>query len=679
MTERRNSTRVRLRLWAALGVLGVVVGVGVSPAESARRVGAGGPVANVWVNVSAGGSPSRCATPCPYDQSRAFGDLGSAYKAAQDGDLILIQAGTYAAQQVIVFDASKSPSGPAVTFSPSGGRVVLQGGVVLGDDAHDPPNWVTFDGGPSKDLQVGDHDHGGGVYAYALSDHVTLRNMHIGEGVLAVGGVITFASPHNLLIENDIIGPGCCGTSPDGTQHGSPINIRLTVRQAADGNPTNVTIRNNLLQGSVRFCSDWDTYYSAKYGSCPGPTTTDTDLTHDDVIHGYGCTNCVFTGNVIPYYDVQAFYMEEVNGGSNVSGTITNNYFGYDVEQTWHAIWFSLGPGATGTWNVSFNTLDYANGMDVDASDQQGRYGTATVNVFGNLGGRLGNDTRACHGSSLNVVYRYNMWTTSSAPWISHCDPTDGGPYPLSTIQSWITSDGHLNSATTPPNGFVTGSGICIPTDIDGDPRGTPCAAGEDEVAAAPPAQPPVNTALPALSGVAKDGQTLTTSNGSWSGTTPMTYAYQWVRCDAAWKCANVAGATGQSYALTSADVGNRLYAVVTASNGAGQASARTWASGVIMPAPPVNTGLPVLSGTAVHGQTLTTTDGTWTGTQPITLSYQWVRCDVAWVCTTIAGATSSAYTLTSADVGFRVYAKVTASNAAGQASARTWASNVVA
>ena len=42
----------------------------------------------------------------------------------------------------------------------------------------------------------------------------------------------------------------------------------------------------------------------------------------------------------------------------------------------------------------------------------------------------------------------------------------------------------------------------------------------------------PSNTALPVLSGKAVDGQLLETTNGTWSGTTPITYTYQWQACN---------------------------------------------------------------------------------------------------------------------------------------------------
>ena len=86
---------------------------------------------------------------------------------------------------------------------------------------------------------------------------------------------------------------------------------------------------------------------------------------------------------------------------------------------------------------------------------------------------------------------------------------------------------------------------------------------------------PPVNTAAPNISGTAQEGQKLTASTGSWSGTTPMTYAYQWRRCDSSGvTCASIFGATGQSYTLGAGDVGSTMRVRVTATNAAGTSSA---------------------------------------------------------------------------------------------------------
>ncbi len=197
---------------------------------------------------------------------------------------------------------------------------------------------------------------------------------------------------------------------------------------------------------------------------------------------------------------------------------------------------------------------------------------------------------------------------------------------------------------------------------------------------AAPPPAAPVNTAWPVLSGTARDGQTLSTTNGTWTGTAPITYSYAWRRCDTSGaNCTTIANASGQSYVLTAADVGSKVYSLVTASNAGGSASQRSALSAVVSAAKPVNTAWPVLSGTARDGQTLSTTNGTWTGTAPITYSYAWRRCDTSGAnCTTIANASGQSYVLTAADVGSKVYSLVTASNAGGSASQRSALSAVV-
>lgn len=80
----------------------------------------------------------------------------------------------------------------------------------------------------------------------------------------------------------------------------------------------------------------------------------------------------------------------------------------------------------------------------------------------------------------------------------------------------------------------------------------------------------------------------------------------------------------------------------------------------------PANTVAPSVTGTAVVGQTLTTTNGTWTNS-PTSYSYQWYRG-----ATLITGATSSSYTLVQADAGntSNIKCTVTATNGGGSASA---------
>ncbi len=79
--------------------------------------------------------------------------------------------------------------------------------------------------------------------------------------------------------------------------------------------------------------------------------------------------------------------------------------------------------------------------------------------------------------------------------------------------------------------------------------------------------------------------------------------------------------------------------------------------------AAPTNTVAPVASGTMSIGQTVSTTDGTWTGSPAFT--YQWRRDGAS-----IGSATSSSYVLTSSDIGPAIDCVVTGTNAGGNASA---------
>ena len=84
----------------------------------------------------------------------------------------------------------------------------------------------------------------------------------------------------------------------------------------------------------------------------------------------------------------------------------------------------------------------------------------------------------------------------------------------------------------------------------------------------------------------------------------------------------------------------------------------------------PSNTAPPVVSGTTTQGQTLTTTDGSWSNL-PTSYAYAWQDCDTAGNnCTTISGATSSTYTLDRGRRGPHDPVVVTASNLLGSGTA---------
>src|SRR5205085_2001278 len=80
---------------------------------------------------------------------------------------------------------------------------------------------------------------------------------------------------------------------------------------------------------------------------------------------------------------------------------------------------------------------------------------------------------------------------------------------------------------------------------------------------------------------------TLTADPRSWKGSKPIQFTFRWRRCDKnGGSCADISGATGQSYTLTSADVGNTLRVVVTGQNSGGSSSSTSDPTAVIRAKP---------------------------------------------------------------------------------------------
>jgi hypothetical protein len=189
----------------------------------------------------------------------------------------------------------------------------------------------------------------------------------------------------------------------------------------------------------------------------------------------------------------------------------------------------------------------------------------------------------------------------------------------------------------------------------------------------------PKSTVLPTISGTAAVGQTLTATTGTWSGK-PTTFAYQWQRCDASGaNCIDTAGATGQSYVVTDADVGATLRVAVTASSASKSTTATSAPTGVVQAAgAPVSTSLPTITGTPQVGQTLTAGTGSWTGA-PTSFAFQWQHCDASGAnCADIGGATGGTYVVAAGDAGSTIRVVVTATNGVGSATAASATTAVV-
>jgi alpha-tubulin suppressor-like RCC1 family protein len=191
--------------------------------------------------------------------------------------------------------------------------------------------------------------------------------------------------------------------------------------------------------------------------------------------------------------------------------------------------------------------------------------------------------------------------------------------------------------------------------------------------------EPPANVTLPTISGTAKDGHTLTASSGSWSGATPISYAYQWQRCKES-ECTNVAGATHSTYTLVDGDLASTMQVRVTASNTLEpDGVATSAATETVTATPPAHTALPSVSGQALEGIVLRGARGSWEGAPAPTYTYRWLRCDaLGESCLAISGATTLSYRLAALDVAGTVRLEVTAENIGGTTSALSPATSLV-
>lgn len=97
-------------------------------------------------------------------------------------------------------------------------------------------------------------------------------------------------------------------------------------------------------------------------------------------------------------------------------------------------------------------------------------------------------------------------------------------------------------------------------------------------------ASAPIANKASTISGIAKSARVLTGNPGTWTGSSGITYKYQWMRCTVTYKattskgpkCAAISQATKLTYKLAASDVGKFVRLVVTASNNYGKAEVHT-------------------------------------------------------------------------------------------------------
>ncbi len=228
---------------------------------------------------------------------------------------------------------------------------------------------------------------------------------------------------------------------------------------------------------------------------------------------------------------------------------------------------------------------------------------------------------------------------------------------------------------------------------------------------------PNINTPA-SISGSAVVGGSLTAHNGTWlygdgsSCQSDCVYTYQWQRCTPDQStCNDIGGSTGRFYTVQGADAGSRLRAMETVTkydcNAHGvdcryvSKSAPSMMTGVVpgsapttptspaapptpavpkpqAPLAPAVTAAPTISGLPMVEQTLTATLGTWSGSQPLTIGLEWLRCDAQGENCQGLGITANRYTVGTVDIAKTIRVKITAANLAGARVALSDATAVV-
>lgn len=328
--------------------------------------------------------------------------------------------------------------------------------------------------------------------------------------------------------------------------------------------------------------------------------------------------------------------------------------------------------GAEGTFNPRDPTTPPLEVLDSNSAPNDGLFGVACPSVSECVAAGSDGDETTFNPTSPGTPTPVEIDGSSPLASIAcasttECVATD----PVGDIIVGDPTSSSAWSMTTIPfaNGFA---GIACPSTAQ-------CTAvdqtGQETtgLSSSPSASAPENTEPPSLSGSAVVGQTLTESHGTWSNA-PDGYTYQWERCDnSGFGCSAIAGATSQTYVLTTADLGHTVSVRETASNASGAGTAaQSEASAIVAssapPSKPLDSVVPKISGTRQVGHRLRTSTGTWSGSSPISYDYQWERCKDA--CLPIGGATTSSYTLRTSDARANIVVVVTATNSAGSTKA---------
>jgi hypothetical protein len=281
----------------------------------------------------------------------------------------------------------------------------------------------------------------------------------------------------------------------------------------------------------------------------------------------------VFTGNLC-YFDygcIMAF-----DGTSD--NTVTDNVC-FDIERSCATLYSDSGSV------ISHNTQQKG-GADaslgcIDAVACTGGYVFENSHKTGDPVGSGETFSNNVSGSTPNIgdpsavsTNTNNLYSGASSPNINGSATFTGGTNPITWAGFELTpgSAGHAAGSD--------GLNVGIRSSAGGPPTGGGSA--------------PANLAAPALTGTATQGQTLTSTDGTWrvTGYVPTVTTYQWFDCPtstfSAGSCTPIQpqtapnNANNPTYTLQASDIGDYVFSVVTVTNANGQINATSNARGPV-------------------------------------------------------------------------------------------------
>jgi len=308
--------------------------------------------------------------------------------------------------------------------------------------------------------------------------------------------------------------------------------------------------------------------WNVREGFCATGSTTDcgpppTGMTNPifAYAHGNGC-NAITAGAFVPNGVWPAAYDGSYLFADYLCGTI-----------------FQLVPASGG----GFTATDFATGLGV---------GGPITMMFGPVGQgqALYYTTYANNGEVRRIEF---VQQPNQAPTAAVTADVTSGPAPLTVnfdasgssdpdqgdtlTYVWDFGDGTGPTETasaTVPHVYST-PGPFTATLTVRDNHGATSAPATIQIQVGPPLVAPQNLAVPTVSGTLRVGNILTAGTGTWMGSEPLEFSYQWLRCDARGNsCDRIFAATEARYTLTPVDFGSTIRVVVTATNAADFAAA---------------------------------------------------------------------------------------------------------